>query len=135
MSEEFRIATAEETDRLTPGTWVIDADGDALCLVDTHMGFPQRMWMVKAKKGRVGLVVNLPSATYPVHEAEIDPDHVCPHSRGSNEMGHCYLCGQVIGELRPITFSDDQMDVFRSVAEHNTRVDEARAAQRRERAG
>ena len=61
--DEFEIATVEETDRLTPGTWVIDADGDALCLVDTHMGFPQRMWMVKARKGRVSLLVDLPSAT------------------------------------------------------------------------
>lgn len=123
MSDEYEIATVEDTDRLEPGAWVIDADGDALCLVDTHLGFPQRMWMPKAKAGRVGLMVNLESATYPLHEAESDPDYVCPHSRGSNEMGHCYLCGQVVGELRPVTFSDDQMTVFRAAARHNARID------------
>lgn len=121
--DEFEIATVEETDRLTPGTWVIDADGDALCLVDTHMGFPQRMWMVKARKGRVSLLVDLPSATFPVHEAEIDPDFRCEHRHGKNEMGHCYVCGQVVGELRPVTFSDEQMAVFRAAAAHNARID------------
>lgn len=122
MSDEFTISSAEGTDRLTPGTWVIDADGHALCLVDTHMGFPQRMWMVKARKGMIGLHVDLSSAIYPVQEAAIAPDYVCKHHRGTNEMGHCYLCGQVIGELRPVTFDDRQMEVLRIAAEHNSRL-------------
>lgn len=117
MSDENVIENVAGLNRLTPGEWVIDADGDALCLVDTHLGWPQRMWMPKAKKGTVGLVVSLEHARFPVALAEIDPSYVCTHGRGTNECGHCYLCGVVVAEARSgLSWEEDAMYTVRRAA-------------------
>jgi hypothetical protein len=98
------ISTPEEAGSLEPGQWVIDADGTARCLVDTHMGFPQRMWM--SKRGRSFAAID--AVTFPVHLADIDwessdyPDG-CPHEWGANECGHCSHCGQVSGQSISMT--------------------------------
>lgn len=126
MSDENVIEDVTGLDRLTPGEWVIDADGDALCLVDTHLGWPQRMWMPKAKKGCVGLVVSLESARFPVALAEIDPEYVCKHGRGTNECGHCYLCGAVVGEVSPRYFDAETLAVVREAGRMNSAYDDAR---------
>nr|WP_278101128.1 hypothetical protein [Microbacterium proteolyticum] len=128
MTDENVIKTVEGLDALTPGEWVIDADGDALCLVDTYLGWPQRMWMPKAKKGRVGLVVSLGHATFPVALAKIDPEYVCKHGRGTNECGHCYVCGAVVGERSERHFDAETMAVVREAGRMNAAYDEAHRA-------
>jgi hypothetical protein len=123
MSDENVIKSMEGLDALAPGEWVIDADGDALCLIDTHLGWPQRMWMPKAVKGRVGLVVSLEHARFPVALAEIDPEYVCKHGRGTNECGHCYLCGVVVSEPRHLVFDDETLEVVREAGRANAAYD------------
>jgi len=125
MTEDNVIEDVAGLDRIAPGEWVIDADGDALCLVDTYLGWPQRMWMPKAKKGRVGLVVSLEQARFPVALAEIDPKYVCKHGRGTNECGHCYLCGAVVGEASPRYFDAETMAVVREAGRMNAAYDAA----------
>lgn len=128
MSVENVIKDLAGLDRLAPGEWVIDADGDALCLVDTHLGWPQRMWMPKAKKGRVGLVVSLEHARFPVELAEINPEYVCKHNRGANECGHCYLCGVVVSDSSPRYFDAVTMEVVREAGRMNADADARRAS-------
>lgn len=128
MSDENVIEDVAGLDRLTPGEWVIDADGDALCLVDTHLGWPQRMWMPKAKKNTLGLVVSLEHARFPVALAEVDPEYVCKHNRGTNECGHCYLCGVVVSDARPMYFDAATLDVVREAGRANAEVDARRAS-------
>lgn len=119
QSSELLIETVEGTDRLAPGTWVIDANGKELCLVNTHMGFAQRMWLVR---GRIGLMVHLRRAAYPVHVAKLVDPSACKHRHGTNELGHCYVCGQVCEAPRGgITFDAEQMEVFRAAAQANAR--------------
>lgn len=127
MSDENVIEDVAGLDRLTPGEWVIDADGDALCLVDTHLGWPQRMWMPKAKRGTLGLVVSLEHARFPVALAEIDPSYVCEHGRGTNECGHCYLCGVVVAEARPRYFDAATLEVVREAGRMNSENERRRS--------
>lgn len=122
-SDENVIEDIAGLDRLTPGEWVIDAEGDALCLADTHLGGPQRIGMPKAVKGRVGLVASLEHARIPVALAEIDPEYVCKHNHGVNERGHCYLCGAVVGEASPRYFDAPTLEVVREAGRLNAAAD------------
>lgn len=83
-------ATPAEAENLEPGQWVIDADGAQLCLVDTNVGWPQRMWMLPG--GRAYIATDC--ATYPLNLMDLDEE--CPHWWGTQECGHCRRCGQVI---------------------------------------
>jgi hypothetical protein len=123
VSDDNTIETIEDVDRLKPGEWVIDADGDPLCLVDTHLGWPQRMWMHKARKGFVGVCSAIERATFPLARAEIAEDFECQHRSGTNECGHCHICGQVVGESRPLFFDAETAAMVSAAGRHNARVD------------
>jgi hypothetical protein len=118
-SDTFKIPTAEEAAALPAGTWVADAEGTFWCLVDTHLGGPQRMAMDKGGRSFIALE----GLSYPLDEAEINGE--CRHSRGANEMGHCLRCGQVTGELRPVTFDAETRQLMHEVALHNARYEES----------
>jgi hypothetical protein len=119
VSNENEVATAGDAALLDPGQWCADATGEFYCLVDTHLGFPQRMAMSKGGRGFTAL----DNLTYPLHLADFQG--VCNHEWGANEMGHCRRCGQVAHPAHPTTFNDEQMRVFRQAAEHNARADRA----------
>ena len=92
------ILTAEEASRLPAGQWVIDADGNAACLINTHFGRFQPMWL------RANAVcIPLTHLPYPVELAELTEP--CPHTVGTNECGHCYRCGAVVEAPRLIEFN------------------------------
>ena len=42
MSDQNDVMSAEQAGTLAPGTWVGDFSDNYWCLVDTHVGFPQR---------------------------------------------------------------------------------------------
>lgn len=86
------VATPTEVATLPLGQWVLDANGTARCLVDTHVGWPQRMWMSQGGRGYTG-IEHIP---YPLQLMELNEE--CPHSWGAQECGHCRRCGQVIAE-------------------------------------
>ena len=119
MTDEYEVATADDARLLPPGQWCLDATGTVYCLVDTHMGFPQRMAMSKGGRGFTAL----DNIAYPLHLADFDGE--CEHRWGANEMGHCRRCGQVSHDARPTHFDAEQMRVFRLAAEHNKRVAES----------
>lgn len=107
MAKHVMIAGPEEVEQLRPGQWAIDAEGRSICLADTHMGWPQRMWMLGYSDDhqRYGSFISIPSAAYPLTLADLD-EAPCVHGRGKNEMGHCYRCGAVIAEPRPWVMDD-----------------------------
>ena len=115
MSDENTVVSADEAAKLPAGQWVADKGGTFWCLVDTHMGFPQRMAMSKGGRS----YFDIESLGYPLHLADFDGD--CEHKWGANEMGHCRRCGQVSHDPRRMTFSPSDLDVFRAVAELNAR--------------
>lgn len=120
---EHTITTPEQVAELPVGQWVIDARGTKLCLVDTHMGWPQRMWMTCG--GRSFTAIE--AVAYPLALADIGDKTPCPHSWGTNECGHCNRCGVVVADARPMRFesADDEL-VVRVAAAHNARIEEAR---------
>jgi hypothetical protein len=96
MSDKNEVQTAEAAKDLPDATWVFDSTDNPYCLIDTHMGFPQRMAM---RKGGRSLTA-LENLTYPLHLAEFTGD--CEHKWGHHELGHCHRCGQVSAEPRPL---------------------------------
>lgn len=94
MDHPTTVTSAEEAANLPLGQWVLDPDGRGLCLVDTHIGWPQRMWMSGAAYYALTFV------TYPMVLAEVDGP--CDHSAGTQECGHCVRCGAVVGEAAPL---------------------------------
>lgn len=90
MSDEYVAESVEQLRALPIGTWVIDADGDPWCLVNTHVMHPQVMWM--GRKGKS--LVAIDQIALPAHEGEFEGD--CEHRWGHNECGHCRRCGQVV---------------------------------------
>lgn len=124
VDEAYKVWTADDARLLPPGQWCLDATGTVYCLVDTHLGFPQRMAMSKGGRGFTAL----DNIEYPLHLADFDGD--CEHRWGANEMGHCRRCGQVSHDAHPTHFDAEQMRVFRLAAEHNARVAGSQEADR-----
>ena len=60
MSDEKTVVSADEAAKLPAGQWVADKGGTFWCLVDTHMGFPQRMAMSKGGRSYCGQVSHDP---------------------------------------------------------------------------
>ncbi|GAA1788032.1 hypothetical protein [Agromyces lapidis] len=89
MSDENTITTTEALEDVAIGQWVQDAEGEAWCLVNTHVMHPQIMWM--RAKGRSFQAVD--QIALPVHLADFEGG--CEHRWGTNECGHCRRCGQV----------------------------------------
>ncbi len=121
MTDSSIVNTPEETDALPVGQWVIDAKGTKLCLVDTHMGWPQRMFMTCGG----GSFVGVSHVVYPLGLADITDETPCPHSWGANECGHCVRCGVVSAEARRVVFEPFAEAVVHMAAEHNSRIEEA----------
>jgi hypothetical protein len=93
---ETTVASPAAVNALQPGQWVWAPDGTPLCLVDTHVGWPQRMWM--HQDGRSYTAVD--RVPYPLTLAEInEPPDACRHRR-TQECGHCTRCGRVVAEPR-----------------------------------
>lgn len=113
------VENAEQAASLPDGQWVEDVNGKPWCLIDTHMGFPQRMGMHKRS------LTSLESLAYPLHLGDFVGE--CDHKWGTHEMGHCVRCGVVVAEPRPVFFDEEQMTLLREVAEMNARV-QARGA-------
>lgn len=91
------IFTPEEVDALPVGQWVVDADGTARCLVNTNVGWPQRMFMTSS-----GSYTATDYVAYPLRLADLEDDFVCAHAWGTNECGHCRCCGQVVAPAREL---------------------------------
>lgn len=109
------VLTPEEAKALPDGQWVQDASGQAYCLIDTHMGWPQRMAMFKRS------LKSLDSIEYPLHLADFQGD--CEHKWGSHDLGHCVRCGVVVAEPRPMFFDAETHDVIRAAAAHNAHLE------------
>jgi hypothetical protein len=90
------IFTAAEAETLPSGQWVFDADGTARCLVDTNIGWPQRMWMNNGGNSYTAIE----GIAYPLRLADLEEE--CPHSWGTQECGHCRCCGQVVAPAREL---------------------------------
>lgn len=119
MTDSTLIENAEQTTALAPGQWVIALDGHSYCLVDTHVGAPQRMWM--SSNGSMFTAVD--GIPYPLRLADLDePDDACAHGRGTNEMGHCKRCGRVVGEARRMFFDAQGIAAMKAAAAANERA-------------
>jgi hypothetical protein len=106
------IETVEAAKSLPDGQWIQDADGDYACLIDTHMGFPQRMAM--SKGGRY--LAALHRLTFPLSLADFVGD--CEHKWGLIGEGHCRRCGHLIA-WSPVVFDEEVMDTFHAAAKAN----------------
>lgn len=113
MTDENTIHTPEQAAELPDGTWTVDAEGKAWCMLDTHVGFPQRMAGYKRS------LTNLDNLAYPLQLADFDGE--CEHKWGHHELGQCVRCGIRIAEPRPVTFDAPTMDAFRAAAAMNAR--------------
>lgn len=120
MNDENTITTPAEAAALQDGQWVVDADGKAWCMLDTHMGFPQRMAGYKRS------LTALDNISYPLQLADFDGE--CEHSWGHHELGQCIRCGVVIAEPNPVTFDAQSMEAFRAAATMNTRAGQGGAS-------
>ena len=113
------IATPAEAAVLALGQWVWDADGTPRCLVDTHIGWAQRMWM--SQGGAAYTAVD--GVPYPLTLAEPDePADFCAHAR-TQECGHCRRCGRVVAEPRPLLAEPGALDELRAVLAATSRRD------------
>ena len=125
----YDIATIEQVKDLPPGQWVLTEKGEAFCIFDTHMGFPQRMWGYKAERGTKGDVRNfmaLDQVPLPLGLADVVPTD-CLHRR-TNECGQCLFCGKPgITDGQPLYFSNFDGALIREVAEHNESLIRSRA--------
>lgn len=121
------ITTVEQMTDLQAGQWACTDDGDAYCLFDTHMGFPQRMWGSKAGGGTRGEVrgyVSLETVPLPLNLADVEAS-TCTHHR-TNECGQCLYCGKPeSSDAQPVYFEDP--DLFQAVARHNSKIKAAKA--------
>lgn len=93
-----RVDTPEQAWRLPVGTWVYDRHGRTWCLVDTHVVWPQRMFMTNGNRS----CVSVEWMSYPLAEAELYDN--CEHLLGTQECGHCKCCGQVVGEAKNLAW-------------------------------
>ena len=119
------IATPADVDQLTPGQWVWDANNQALCLVDTYVGWPQRMWMDRRGGHFVVAIDATDIVAYPLTLAEVaEPDDTCQH-RQTQEMGHCCRCGRVVADPRPQPASPGELAHLRAVLAATSRKDPA----------
>ena len=84
----------EVLDRVKPSEWVLDANDEPWCLVETHVMVAQKMWMSGRGPKRY---VALECIAYPISEAKIEEGFSCDHPR-VNECGHCERCGQIVGD-------------------------------------
>jgi hypothetical protein len=112
------VATADEAKALPSGQWVQDTNGKAWCLIDTHMGFPQRMGM------HGNSLVSLESLAYPLHLGDFVGE--CEHRWGTHELGNCVRCGVVVAEARPVFFDEGTQKMMHAVAESNARAESNR---------
>lgn len=130
MSDDVMVNTAKEMASLEPGQWAVDADGDVVCLFETHMGAPQRMWGAKADggtRGRATRFVSMDGASLPLHLADIVEGTVCGH-REANECGQCLYCGAPeVGPRNELHFGEEGLRLIRMAADHNARVERERA--------
>lgn len=112
MTDQSLINSPDEVGGLSVGQWVIAANGRRYCLVDTYVGWPQRMWMSPGGVSNTGI----PHVVYPLRLADLDePDAACPHAWGTQEMGHCKRCGRVVAAARPAPASQQELDRLRAV--------------------
>lgn len=106
------ITSPDEVETLPVGQWVVAANDHKYCLVDTHVGWPQRMWMSPGGMSHTG-IEHLP---YPLRLADLDePEDACPHEWGTQECGHCRRCGRVVAEARPQPASEQDLERLRAV--------------------
>jgi hypothetical protein len=106
------IETPEDAAALPVEQWVVAADDRKYCLVDTYVGWPQRMWMSPGGMSHTGLE----HIAYPLRLADLaEPEDACPHSWGTQECGHCKRCGRVVAEARPMPASEQELDQLRAV--------------------
>lgn len=97
---------------LPVGQWVVDNNDRKYCLVDTYVGWPQRMWMSPGGMSHKGIE----HIAYPLRLADLDePGDACAHEWGTQECGHCRRCGRVVAEARPMPASDEELSHLRSV--------------------
>ena len=90
------VATPEVAEALPPGQWVFDAHDNARCLVDTNVGWPQRMWMSNGGNSYTAIE----GISYPLRLADLA--EACPHVWGTQECGHCRCCGQVVEQPKDL---------------------------------
>ena len=125
------IRTMEAVRALPSGQWVQDADGKVACLMDTHVGFPQRMWGFKTDGGTKGRMVYhcaLDRIALPLHLADVTGGE-CSHPF-HNECGQCEACGLPgVAEGAPRYFDPEGEAAFRAAAAHNARVTPPEASQ------
>jgi hypothetical protein len=121
MNTTNTISTAEAAHDLPDGQWIVDAEGGSYCLIDTHLGFPQRM----AMHGRH--CKSLESLAYPLGLADFIGE--CEHRWGSHEMGHCVRCGVIIATPRPMFFDEAQRELFHAAALANDAYDARKKAE------
>lgn len=95
------VTTPEQAAELPVSQWVWDANGDAYCLVDTNVGWPQRMWMSTGGTAYTAIE----RIDYPLTLAYVDEDEPCPHAYGTNECGHCKRCGVVSGPAKDLDWN------------------------------
>lgn len=115
------VATPADAAVLSAGQWVWDANGEPLCLVDTCIGWPQRMWQHQGGHAWTA-IDNVP---YPLTLAELDEsDYACPHA-STQECGHCRRCGRVVAEPRPQPASPEELAHLRAVLAATSRKDTA----------
>lgn len=106
------VNTPEEAAELPVGQWVVAANDRKYCLVDTCVGWPQRMWMSPGGTCHTG-IEHIP---YPLRLAYLDePEDVCTHEWGTQEMGHCKRCGRVVVEARPMPAAPAELEQLRAV--------------------
>jgi hypothetical protein len=109
------IKSAEEARELPDGTWVIDAEEHPWCMLDTHVGFPQRMAGYKRS------LTNLDNLAYPLSLGEFEGE--CEHSWGTRELGQCVRCGVRVAEPCRLFFDAGGMEIFRLAAVMNARAE------------
>jgi len=111
MTDPYLIETPEQAADLPLCQWVVAADDHKYCLVDTCVGWHQRMWMSPGGMGHTG-IEHIP---YPLRLADLDePADACPHSWGTQEMGHCRRCGRVVAEATPMPAEPGELERLRS---------------------
>lgn len=112
MTDTCTINTPAEVAALPLGQWVVAANDRKYCLVDTYVGWPQRMWMSPGGMGHTG-IEHIP---YPLRLADlIEGEDACTHEWGTQEMGHCKRCGRVVAEATPMPADPEELEHLRAV--------------------
>jgi hypothetical protein len=118
--DEYSVATPEQAETLPAGQWVVDATGAKRCLVDTYVGWPQRMWMTCGGESFTAIY----AVAYPLTLVYIADETPCPHAWGNTGCGHCNRCGVVVAEARPWRFETAGLLAVRAAVGHNARLEE-----------